>query len=134
MRSGGARSGGVVYPTHAARDARHVREVLELRIEHEREMRQSEARANALALEIQAAEYKRRMDDLNHEKERVRELGDTMLTKLEYGLHLEHWRVWEESNQAWRESVDRQLNTVKGALMLVAFVVPLVSLVIAWAD
>lgn len=110
----------------------HLREILELRIEHEREMRTEQSKSSDMALRLQAEEYERRLEILNIENARVAGLGITMLTKQEFHSYIDNRELWEREMRIWRDAINSQLNTFRGALLFVVFVVPLISLSITW--
>jgi uncharacterized membrane-anchored protein YjiN (DUF445 family) len=115
-------------------DVVQLREYIEALIKHERELRERTEAEYRRELKIQAAEYERRLENLNHENTRVQALGNEMLSKQEHHQYVENQRKWEANNNVWKENIDKSLNTMRGVLLFVAFVVPIVSLVIKWVN
>ena len=68
-------------------------------IEHEREVRQTRADALAKAVEIQAIETLRRLDELNHAHATAMENWRTSLPR-------ELFEQWREDHAKWKETVN----------------------------
>ncbi len=64
-----------------SREAVTLREYFEAALNHERELRETNDIANAKALSLQAGEYGRRLDDLNHAHEHAVEQQATFMPR-----------------------------------------------------
>jgi hypothetical protein len=75
------------------------REYLLALIEHEREVRQTRADGLAKAVEIQAIETLRRLDELNH-------AHATAMENWRQSLPRELFEQWREEHAKWKQTVD----------------------------
>lgn len=69
-------------------------ELIEQRIQHERELREANAIQLNLALEKQAAEYERRLDELNHAHARALNDRESFVTKDVFDIHCREFQTW----------------------------------------
>ena len=84
------------------------REWVEALVEHERELREAAGAATDRALDLQAREYERRLDLLNHSHTRLDKIMQQTVPRETFDLYCRH-------TAEWREGVNRQLDEQRGA-------------------
>ena len=99
----------------AARDVVALREYIEALILAESKLREELARANARALELQAAEYARHLEALNGKADELRRMQATYVPR-------ELFDARRDQMDRWMSSVDRQLTrtAMVGTMALIA--------------
>ena len=110
-----------------------LREYFESQVRHERELRESAERAANAALALQAAEYERRLADLNHEAARLKEAAEQSVPREVYGAQasardkrlgdLERADTARTAREAERERAMTRL------ILLVGLIVGILSLI-----
>ncbi len=93
-------------------------------IQHEADLREQDKAAIEKALQLQAAEYERRLLALNHEDARARE------TQMQY-MPREKFDTYVERQETWRESVNVQLAEQRGARQRQAVLLTIAMAVLA---
>jgi hypothetical protein len=87
---------------------RHLAELFNLKLAHEREIRQERESAAKSALDLQAREYERRLDTLNHAHEDARRAqADTVPREM--------FEAFKAENQKWQTTVTEALAEARGA-------------------
>ena len=82
--------------------------LLDLQLKHEREIREERERAAKLALDLQAKEYERRLDTLNHaHADALRAQAAT--------VPRETFEAFKAENQKWQTTVTEALAEARGA-------------------
>ena len=81
---------------------------LDSRIDHERQLRETDFNYHEKALRLQASEYERRLEALNNEYGRARDTLNTYLPR-------EKFDTFILNNDVWKGSIDRQNSEAKGA-------------------
>lgn len=103
-----------------------LREYLELKITHERELREATLREHDTALKLQAAEYERRLDILNHEHERTVAILSTTVSRERFDQYisdeLKTDKLREDKTNAHFSRIDRQLAVYAGAILVIIFI------------
>jgi hypothetical protein len=103
-------------------------EEIEIEINHLKEVTELKFETNAQALKIQAKEYERRLEALNGEAKRLREMQATYIGKEIYDAHhLELHKVCDELKQRLDIASGRDL-TISGIVALASSI--LVGLII----
>ncbi len=104
-----------------------LREYIESRITHERELREEAAAAALRALELQAHEYERRLDVLNHSQARLDQAVGSTVPREIFDAYCKHM-------SEWREAITQQLAEQRGAsnrtAAIVAFALAAFSLLL----
>ena len=81
-------------------------QLIQQRIEHERELREENAKQLKLALDLQAREYVRRLDDLNGAHKRAAEERQLFVKQDMYDVRLSGIDEWKEAHtreqEMWR--------------------------------
>lgn len=106
-------------------------QVLEERVAHERELRVLHEHTTAHALLLQAAEYERRLQILNHSHERQSELLATFLTRERFDQYVSEHTKWGNTQtegiddkldafNTWRAE-ERGARSRQGAILAVIF-------------
>ena len=91
------------------------RRELELRLVALRELLDARESAFAKALELQAAEYARRMNELNHAHQQAQENWARSLPRETFANHLGEW-------DKWRTEVNNSISSFRGAVALLRFI------------
>jgi hypothetical protein len=91
------------------------RRELELRLVALRELLDAKESAFAKALELQAAEYARRMNELNHAHQQAQENWARSLPRETFANFTDQW-------DKWRVEVNDNISSFRGGLSLLRFV------------
>jgi hypothetical protein len=98
---------------------------LESKVTHERELRQLQEKNTDLALKLQAAEYERRLETLNNEAGRIKEVLDKSVTRERFDQYVEDERkaglIREHAVDLHFSRVDKQLALYAGGLVVLSF-------------
>jgi hypothetical protein len=86
-----------------ARDNSPEYQLIQQRIEHERELREETAKQLKLALDLQAKEYERRLDDLNGAHKRAVEERGMFVKQDMYDARLNGIDDWKEAHNREQE-------------------------------
>ena len=86
----------------------HEKELRSLYVSHERELREQYAEALETALRLQATEYERRLDGLNNEYARAKDVQHTYLPR-------EVYEDFIERNNTIQTGIWKRLDEAKGA-------------------
>lgn len=90
-------------------------------IKHERELREKGEKDLARALELQAKEYERRLETLNHESKRIYEVQVNSVSRESWDITMKEWNKW-------REDVNRHIYRLHGAWALLSIILMLISI------
>ena len=91
------------------------RRELELRLVALRELLDARENAFAKALELQATEYARRMNELNHAHQQAQENWARSLPRETFSAFVDQW-------DKWRVDVNDNISAFRGAVALLRFV------------
>ena len=91
------------------------RRELEQRLRSMRELLRTEAELHSKALELQAAEYKRRLDELNHAHQQAQENWARSLPRETFASFQSEW-------DKWRAEVNDNISAFRGGIALLRFV------------
>lgn len=81
---------------------KHEREMLELKLAHEKELREAQEKSSNLALELKSIEYEKRLSDLNHaHREQVEDKAKFLLK--------ETYEVFKRDFDGWKETLMKEV-------------------------
>jgi hypothetical protein len=103
------------YKDHPPPDSLVSRRELELRLTALRELLDSREHAFSKALELQAAEYSRRMAELNHAHQQAQDNWARSLPRETFSNFVDQW-------DKWRSDVNASINAAQGGLSLLRFI------------
>lgn len=102
-------------PDHTSDTCVHValKEFVESKLEAQKELFRSELKGRDDALKLQAEEYKRRLDDLNHAHERSQERNSEFIRLDKFDALEREFRMYKESND---KAVDNKAKAAADAV------------------
>ena len=103
------------YPPEEGDDRFVSRRELEQRLIALRELLHQKERSNAAALELQAIENRRRLDELNHAHSIAQDNWARSLPRETFASFQSEW-------DKWRSEVNGNINTFRGGLALLRFI------------
>jgi multidrug resistance efflux pump len=103
------------YPSEEGDDRFVSRRELEQRLRALRELQATKNELHAKALELQATEYARRMDELNHAHKLAEENWARSLPRETFANFVDQW-------DKWRADVNDNISAFRGGMALLRFI------------